>query len=38
MKEGYFIQNGGYYFAPSDLFDVTLLADYYTNGSYGFQS
>ena len=35
---GYFIQNGGYYFAPSDFFDVTLLADYYTNGSYGFRA
>ena len=37
-ERGYFIQNGGYYFAPSDLFDVTLLADYYTNGSYGFRA
>jgi len=35
---GYFVQNGGYYFAPSDLFDVTLLGDYYTNGSYGFRT
>ena len=34
---GYFVQNGGYYFAPSDFFDITLLADYYTNGSYGFR-
>jgi lipopolysaccharide assembly outer membrane protein LptD (OstA) len=34
-NRGYFIQNGGYYFAPSDFFDLTLLADYYTNGSYG---
>ena len=23
---GYFVQNGGYYFAPSDFFDVTLLS------------
>ena len=37
-ERGYFIQNGGYYFAPSDFFDVTLLADYYTNGSYGFRA
>jgi hypothetical protein len=29
------LQNGGYYFAPSDYFDLTLLGDYYTNGSYG---
>ena len=35
---GYFVQNGGYYFAPSDFFDITLLADYYTNGSYGFRA
>jgi len=35
---GYFVQNGGYYFAPSDLFDITLLGDYYTNGSYGFRA
>ncbi|HIF84365.1 MAG TPA: LPS-assembly protein LptD [Flavobacteriaceae bacterium] len=35
---GYFIQNGGYYFAPSDFFDVALLGDYYTNGSYGFRA
>ena len=35
---GYFIQNGGYYFAPSDFFDVALLGDYYTNGSYGFRT
>ena len=34
-NRGYFLQNGGYYFAPSDYFDLTLLGDYYTNGSYG---
>jgi len=32
---GYFLQNGGYYFAVSDYFDLALLGDYYTNGSYG---
>ncbi len=32
---GYFLQNGGYYFAISDYFDLTVLGDYYTNGSYG---
>ncbi|MBL6649651.1 MAG: LPS-assembly protein LptD [Flavobacteriaceae bacterium] len=37
-NRGYFVQNGGYYFAPSDFFDITLLADYYTNGSYGFRA
>jgi len=34
---GYYIQNGGYYLALSDYFDFTLIADYYTNGSYGFR-
>ncbi len=32
---GYFLQNGGYYFAISDYFDLAVLGDYYTNGSYG---
>ena len=31
------VQNGGYYIAASDFFDLTLLGDYYTNGSYGFR-
>ncbi|TJY31865.1 putative LPS assembly protein LptD [Pontimicrobium aquaticum] len=34
-NRGYFLQNGGYYFAVSDYFDLALLGDYYTNGSYG---
>ncbi len=32
---GYAIQNGGYYFALSDYYDLALQGDYYTNGSYG---
>ena len=32
---GYFIQNGGYYLPINDNLDLTLLGDYYTNGSYG---
>ncbi|MCL5127944.1 putative LPS assembly protein LptD [Algibacter sp. L4_22] len=32
---GFFLQNGGYYFAVSDNIDLTVLGDYYTNGSYG---
>lgn len=32
---GYYLQNGGYYFAISDYLDLTTLGDYYTNGSYG---
>ncbi len=34
---GYFLQNGGYYFAISDYVDLAVLGDYYTNGSYGFR-
>ncbi len=34
-NRGFFFQNGGYYFAVSEYFDLTLLGDYYTNGSYG---
>jgi lipopolysaccharide assembly outer membrane protein LptD (OstA) len=31
---GFSLQNMGYYFALSDNYDLTVLADYYTNGSY----
>jgi len=34
-NRGFFFQNGGYYFAISDYVDLTVLGDYYTNGSYG---
>lgn len=33
-SRGFFLQNGGYYFALSDNYDLALLGDYYTNGSY----
>lgn len=33
-QQGYFLQNGGYYFALSDYYDLSILGDYYTNGSY----
>lgn len=33
-RRGYFLQNGGYYFALSDYADLTVLGDWYTNGSY----
>ncbi|HZW62263.1 MAG TPA: putative LPS assembly protein LptD [Flavobacteriaceae bacterium] len=36
-NRGYFLQNGGYYFAISDYVDLAVLGDYYTNGSYGFR-
>lgn len=35
-NRGYFLQNGGYYFAISDYVDLTLTGDYYTNSSYTF--
>jgi lipopolysaccharide assembly outer membrane protein LptD (OstA) len=34
-NRGFFFQNGGYYFAINDYIDLTILGDYYTNGSYG---
>lgn len=39
-RQGYSLQNGGYYLALSDYYDLSILGDYYTNGSYGlrFQS
>jgi hypothetical protein len=36
-NRGYYLQNGGYYLAISDYFDLSLTGDYYTNGSYGFK-
>ena len=33
-NRGFSLQNGGYYFALSDNYDLTILGDYYTNGSY----
>lgn len=35
INRGFFLQNGGYYFALSDYADLTVVGDYYTNGSYG---
>lgn len=34
-NQGFFIQNGGYYFAGNDFFDLTVLGDIYSNGSWG---
>ena len=34
-NQGFYLQNGGYYLALNDYFDLTLLADIYTNGSWG---
>jgi lipopolysaccharide assembly outer membrane protein LptD (OstA) len=35
---GFAIQNGGYYFAINDYYDLSVLGDYYTNGSYGIRT
>lgn len=32
---GYFLQNGGFYFAISDYVDLAVTGDVYTNGSWG---
>ena len=37
-SRGFFLQNGGYYFALSDHYDLALLGDYYTNGSYALRA
>lgn len=37
-NRGFFLQNGGYYFALSDYYDLALLGDYYTNGSYALRA
>ena len=33
-QRGFSLQNGGYYFALSKNYDLAILGDYYTNGSY----
>ncbi|GGD36052.1 organic solvent tolerance protein OstA [Flavobacterium orientale] len=39
-RQGYSLQNGGLYLALNDHYDLAILGDYFTNGSYGlrFQS
>uniref|UniRef100_UPI002621EA00 putative LPS assembly protein LptD n=1 Tax=uncultured Dokdonia sp. TaxID=575653 RepID=UPI002621EA00 len=37
-QRGYFLQNGGYYFALSDYYDLAITGDYYTNGSYALRA
>jgi len=34
-NQGFFLQNGGYYFAGNDYFDLTVLGDIYSNSSWG---
>ena len=38
VNQGYFLQNGGYYFALSDYVDLAILGDIYTNGSWGLRA
>ena len=33
--QGYFLQNGGFYFNINEYFDLAVLGDVYTNGSWG---
>jgi len=37
-NQGYFLQNGGYYFSINDYLDLALLGDIYTNGSWGLRA
>ncbi|SDX48814.1 hypothetical protein SAMN05444411_10644 [Lutibacter oricola] len=36
--QGYFLQNGGYYFVVNDNLDLAVLGDIYTNGSWGLRA
>jgi lipopolysaccharide assembly outer membrane protein LptD (OstA) len=35
QNQGFFLQNGGYYFVINDNFDLAVLGDIYSNGSWG---
>lgn len=35
QRRGFFLKNGGYYFALSDYMDLTLLGELYSKGSWG---
>lgn len=37
-RRGYNLQNGGYYFALSEYFNLALTGDYFTNGSYALRA
>lgn len=34
-EKGFYLHNGGYYFALSDMFDLKLIGEIYTKGSWG---
>ncbi len=36
--QGYFLQNGGYYFAINDFVDLSISGDVYSNGSWGLRT
>ncbi len=37
-NQGYFLQNGGFYFSINDYVDLAILGDIYTNGSWGLRA
>ncbi|PHS54781.1 MAG: hypothetical protein COB01_00510 [Lutibacter sp.] len=37
-QQGYFLQNGGYYFAINDFVVLSVLGDVYSNGSWGLRT
>ncbi len=37
-NQGFFLQNGGYYFAINDYVDLAITGDVYTNGSWGLRT
>ncbi len=37
-SQGYFLQNGGFYFNINDYIDLAILGDIYTNGSWGIRT
>ena len=37
-RRGFAIQNGGYYLPINDYVDISIMGDYFTNGSYGFRT
>jgi len=37
-NRGFSVQNGGYYFPISEYVDLSILGDFFTNGSYGFRT
>ena len=38
QNQGFFLQNGGYYFSINDYVDLAVLGDIYTNGSWGLRT